>query len=773
MRPLKLTMSAFGPYAGEETIDFSKLGTKGLYLITGDTGAGKTMIFDAVVFALYGEASGETRSAEMFRSKYAAPQIPTYVRLDFSYREAVYQITRNPEYARPAKKGGGTTINKAEAELIYPDGHAVTKSREVTRAVTELLGLDKKQFTQIAMIAQGDFLRLLFAKTEERSKIFRDIFHTKAYLVLQERLREETNRLRRECEDYRKSITQYLLEIPSGDGEFVAKLADLRQGLAETDKIVQLLEEQSKKETKQLKEVKKELEAAEWELGETDRIIGMTQEKKKREEKLKQAKSQIDILGPELEVLRIKYQEEQNAWQAFLEKKERMEQLYREAMDFLEKQESVKNMERQIGKLQGEVSASEEAYRQAAETNRKQKQRYDEMERRYLDEQAGILASHLEIGKPCPVCGSLEHPVPAPVREEAPAKEDVERAKRDWEKSSEKVHKASADAGDVKGRLAGILEQHQQLKAEQEAARAGKHPPVFTEKAQVDEQLQQLERESQLRKKNLAVSENNLRGMEREFQRYVNIQETLAGQTEAEKEIDLDILQEMRRGIQERKTEASKKQQELQLHLSNHKRIRQGIEEQGRRMEEAEKSWSLLGELSGTVNGTIAGKDKITLETYVQMTYFDRILDRANTRFMKMSGGQYELKRARQMQNMKSQSGLELDVTDHYNGTTRSVKTLSGGEAFLASLAMALGLSDEIQSAAGGISLDTMFVDEGFGSLDEDALEQAVNALQGLAEGNRLVGIISHVGRLQEKIEKQLIVTKERSGGSKVTIAGI
>ena len=177
-----------------------------------------------------------------------------------------------------------------------------------------------------------------------------------------------------------------------------------------------------------------------------------------------------------------------------------------------------------------------------------------------------------------------------------------------------------------------------------------------------------------------------------------------------------------------------------------------------------------LQALSDTANGKLSGKEKIMLETYIQMTFFDRIIRRANVRLMVMSGGQYELKRRVNAENNRSQAGLELDVIDHYNGSERSVKTLSGGESFKASLALALGLSDEIQSSAGGIRLDTMFVDEGFGSLDEESLEQAVNALVGLTQGNRLVGIISHVSELKNRIDRQIVVTKEKSGGSKAEI---
>ena len=194
------------------------------------------------------------------------------------------------------------------------------------------------------------------------------------------------------------------------------------------------------------------------------------------------------------------------------------------------------------------------------------------------------------------------------------------------------------------------------------------------------------------------------------------------------------------------------------------------IREQYEKIQTVEEKWMLVKSLSNTANGNVSGKEKIMLETYIQMTHFNRIITRANTRFMIMSGGQYELKRKEEAENLRSQSGLELDVIDHYNGSVRSVRTLSGGESFQASLALALGLSDEIQSAAGGIQLDAMFIDEGFGSLDEESLEQAMKALINLADGNRLVGIISHVAELKERIDKQIVVTKQKAEGSTVKV---
>lgn len=772
MRPLILTLSAFGPYAGEETIDFTRLGTKGLYLITGDTGAGKTTIFDAIVFALYGEASGEARGADMLRSKYAAADTPTYVRMRFAYRGGEYQITRNPEYRRPSKKGEGYTANKADAELICPDGRIVTKNRDVTKAVTELLGLDKNQFTQIAMIAQGDFLRLLYAKTEDRSKIFREIFHTKAYQILQERLKTEAGALRQEYEALEKSIDQYLEGILCEDADFEARMESVRQNrkAIPTEDIVTLIRERIAADEAQLVLLQKRLDTYEKELEQVNQVIGRVNERKKRREELEDVKKQLLRIVPSLTLMQEQYGEKQQAFQLFEEERAQLEKVYQDSLDMLEQKEAREKMRLQVEKLRVDAAAGEKAYGQAALLHRQAKEAYDEMERQYLDEQAGVLALRLEEGEPCPVCGSLTHPMPAKHKEGAPSKEAVDRVKKEAETANARLHKASEDAGALKGRLESAVEQYRvMLEAETDQEKEAVLLR-FTGKEEAERMLQKKERESLRRKKELAGMEAECREREKECQRCQNMKEMLEKQLEEGGETVPEELEEKRHTLIEEKQLALKEQRELHRCVQTNTGIVQDIEKRSRQLRTVEEKWSLIGELAGTFNGNVAGKDKIMLETYVQMTYFDRMIGRANTRFMMMSGGQYELKRAG-AQNMKSQSGLELDVVDHYNGTVRSIKTLSGGEAFLASLSMALGLSDEIQSTAGGIALDTMFVDEGFGYLDEEALAQAIRTLQGLAEGNRLVGIISHVGSLKEKIEKQIVVTKEKSGGSRTVIS--
>lgn len=931
MRPLTLTLSAFGPYAEVTRIPFDKLGRKGLYLITGDTGAGKTFLFDAIVFALYGEASGSVRDASMFRSKYAKTDTATYVTLCFEYHEQQYEVTRSPEYMRPAKRGEGMTLSRAEASLTYPDGHIVTRSKEVTKAVTELLGIDKNQFTQIAMIAQGDFLRLLYAKTEERSRIFREIFHTKTYMFLQERLKNESNALRQQCEESSKSIEQYrggILWEP--------------EHVPEQDKVLmteELLEELNNTidwESHRIQTITLSLEEAERNIENNNQVLGRIQTWRKLTEELNRAAEEIRIMEPELASLRddlakiqlqqeqmdalkmqIRIEEEklhaydeadairqkQNLSEKKIAQKEQGLAKQKETIQLLQEQyqDSKKEMEllqneilayvkleqqlqqetqqygmwqdlfrqmKETGRLQRELAQRQAEYREAYAAQEEEKAVYEHMQQQYLDEQAGVLAQTLLEGKPCPVCGSTHHPMPAAGSEDAPDKEQVAQTKRNWEKSNLAMQKASAAAGQAKGALESAgqaliarLDTEKITWKTDKAQEADEEPEqLFAVWKDIEAQLQdklrssrenmdtlqagvdklhtmqqkeeklrqklpQLEQriakeesgckdaedeiadlriekevlqgtlqemlkslsyedkehaEAQLRdrirrmteyEQMSSKAEQSYREKERAYQNLLLKQETLHGQLADEPDqADADRLIEQQTILSESKKTLQEQQQEIIHRYETNKRVRNDIEQRSRQLQDLEKRWNMVKELSDTCNGNLSGKNKIMLETYVQMQYFDRIIRRANTRFMIMSAGQYEMERSGQAENMKSQSGLELDVIDHYNGTKRSVKTLSGGEAFLASLSLALGLSDEIQSASGGISLDTMFVDEGFGSLDETALDQAIHALQNLTEGNRLVGIISHVSELQGRIDKRLIVTKDAANASQVRL---
>lgn len=926
MRPLFLTVSAFGPYAELTEIPFAAFGNKGLYLITGDTGAGKTFLFDAIVFALYGEASGSAREATMLRSKYAREDAPTYVKLRFLYRGMEYEVMRSPEYYRPAKRGGGLTLSRADATLTYPDGHVVTKSKDVTKKITELLGIDRNQFAQIVMLAQGDFLRLLYAKTEERSRIFREIFHTKAYQALQESLKSECGMLRNRCEQYKQSVSQYTEGIlweeteeepPLATEEIEKKLAEalavqkqklsrtenrlrelntrieqenqllgkaqaqdkLRQeltkisGLIETlllqmEELKAVLEEQEK-HREQIEKLQKDIMAQEERIKDYDEADKLLIRKEKAERELAQQEKNLrQQKESETELKKRKEAiEERLAASEEVEVRElgiRQEQ--KELGQQKERLTGAREQYEQTAGLYNELCKRQERYLQAAGKHAEYKSDYEQKQQRYLDEQAGVLAQGLKEGVSCPVCGATHHPKPARRLKSAPDRNAVSEAKKIWEESSKKMQEYSAQAGNARGAfesallslvkvleeeqiIAGritadedskeavwnlcgpaskaleekLLEIHKKQKLlddkEKENTRQKEERAKYLEELPcTEEKIKQLadrQRDTELKLAGLRAERDfsgkqwqdmqkqlpygnaqkakehlnkekdrlemlsgaleeartNYRNKEREYQNAVQSRDTLKAQLAQEQAEDCpENIQARRQELLEQREQLQNEQQNLHMRYETNKKIRGELEKQGRLMTEAQDKYQLVKELSDTVNGNLPGKEKLMLETYVQTQYFDRILNRANTRFMVMSSGQYELKRAVQADNKKSQSGLELDVTDHYNGTVRSVRTLSGGEAFLASLSLALGLSDEIQSVSGGISLDTMFVDEGFGSLDENSLNQAMNALYDLTDGSRLVGIISHVSELRERIDSKLIVTKEMAGGSRVRL---
>ena len=907
MKPLKLTMSAFGPYAGEVKVDFAQLGERGLYLITGDTGAGKTTIFDGITFALYGEASGNNRESDMFRSKYAKEETPTFVELEFQYRNEVYRVRRNPEYLRPAKKGKGLTTEKADAQLEYPDGKIITKSKEVTKAVVELIGLDRGKFTQIAMIAQGDFLKLLFAKTEDRSKIFREIFHTKEYQILQERLKTMSGTLRIEYEQLTKSIQQYKTEIHSDDErkdntveetlQFLACLIeDEKKTILECDHNLECLEEQiagiqkaigkaenQKRAEQELVRINEELAVWISRMPEIEEVLKAEEKRQPEREKLA-----LDIAGSE-EKLSL-YEEADHILEQKTKAEAQTSALKKEREDLKEKKEDGTGKLQKIKELlvqyqdldarcvrleQEEQKVKEEKakvcnfqkvlveYRELAKRLKNAQEDYqkgnaesirirkifEQMEQNFLDGQAGILAEHLEEGAPCPVCGATHHPNPAKIQESTCTEEELKRIKEKNQKLSDQVFLLSEKAGKTKGQLeekkkqleetckelfgeipqsiSSSLEErvqclhiqestiNEQRKRANQAIQQKKILEEQNEKGESylkkwDEMLEEKERRYHEMERECAIlteryekaisvlsytsKKDALQALEKKKdqknaldlayrsaeEQYRTTKETIQSKTAKIQTLQEQLdgfqdskyaeLLEQQQSCMQKKREILLKKEKTVTDYQMNKRVENAIQGQFEKLQNVEEQWKMVKALSNTANGNVSGKEKIMLETYIQMSHFNRIIARANTRFMMMSGGQYELKRRETAENLRSQSGLELDVIDHYNGSIRSVRTLSGGESFQASLALALGLSDEIQSEAGGIQLDAMFIDEGFGSLDEETLDQAVKALLNLADGNRLVGIISHVAELKERIEKQIIVTKQKSDGSTVKL---
>ena len=950
MRPEKLTISAFGPYADRTEIDFSRLGDSGLYLITGDTGAGKTTIFDAITFALYGQASGQVRDSAMFRSKYADTATETFVELVFSYQGKKYQVFRSPEYMAPKKRGTGLTLRKAEAQLIYPDERQpVTKARDVTRAIEELLGLDYEQFTQIAMIAQGDFQKLLLAGTVQRGEIFRQIFHTGIYQQVQLKLKDAARSRYKEYDEMRRSIAQYLdgVKLRQREGTEAEEFAELKKGKFEgkLERSLEILKSFIDQGEKRESELLKREQEVDQKIRTMENMLHLSAQKQNLEQKRNLARKQLEQLLPDLEKasgeaekykdadqkcealgLLIREKQEQLKKYQVLEqlKKEldeirmqlkkcragqeaniRQEQQLHKDMEQLKKERSLlENSQldlqkaitekekrtqrkselngletgmREFKDLYEATKEQQKKYQAAYEKAQQQSEYYQQLFHSFLDAQAGILAQELKENEPCPVCGSLSHPHPRMISKGRTVTQEIldnEKIKLD------KLEKISADqsleAGKLKERsnaswkqiVSGaeeLLEEFQEFRKEAKNGngQAGDFRTVWKQmilminrekeqcenlltesdrkireaeentkrKKKVEKLLENLEKEKDMlqEKKNSCdreqyglttkASENekqqknaaeeirqahpeagkevlekeirekqqeyidlkeNSRKMKETLERFqaekARITSTIKTLEEQQKEIGEIREDEIREQYTEstmQKTELAEKRKELFSIQSGNLEIFRKVQKRKEEMTKAEAEYVWMKNLSDTANGNLNGKAKIELETYIQMAYFDRILRRANVRLMTMSSGQYELKRQEQSENRKEKAGLDLNVIDHYNGTERSVKTLSGGESFQASLSLALGLSDEIQASAGGIRLDSMFVDEGFGSLDEEALSQAVKALSSLADGHRMVGIISHVAELKDRIENKIIVTKQCSGkgvGSSIQI---
>lgn len=926
MKPLELTISAFGPYAGEEHIDFSKIDGSGLYLVTGDTGAGKTTVFDALIFALYGTASGNVRSSSMFRSKYASPESKTFTELKFGYGGKVYTIKRNPPYERKAlrkTKSENTLIEEpANAELILPDGKTVNGVSAVNKKINSIIGLDRDHFAQVAMLSQGDFLRLLFAPTKDKIDIFRTIFGTEKFQRLQKRISDDMISAAGNLKLVKAKNEQHIAALSCGDdssfaegleklkaepllfsaeetASFIRNIIDEdKAALEEAEKLsldaskaseelaVRIERSNLRLDTEKrlndinakisdsegtLPKLKERFSAAEDEYGKADALaeqIARERERlsdyaqlslerkaaKEKEDLAKQtsarcesarkaafdAENSINEYSAELETIRTAAEDMVRLEAAAAEKNRRMSEL-----------KSFADEVKAHIDVCGELERAKAEYIEAANTANKDISAYNTLERAFLDSQAGVLAQKLCEGKPCPVCGSVEHPCPAQAHNTDVSEEKLKKARLCAENSRENASRKSRSAGELSGKeealrkavsskaegffgkiafediKARIKQDHAREKAEllkimQDIALAKDKKKRCDELAKLteekqDEQKKYTQLASELSaqaaslsaqaqaaraaaeklasalefsgedeaKKHLAALEKERNTICAEYEAAKNGLEKTAADISALrsaasayasqlKELPFEEpekLAEEKASLEARRKLLDSQRMKLSARAEGNtgtlKSLMNGFGEQ----EKTESRYRMLRSLCDTAGGTLTGKEKITLETYVQTAYLKRITDRANVRFMEMTDGRYELVRSTSAESLSGKSGLDLDVIDHYNGTTRSVKSLSGGESFEAALSLALGLSDEICSNSGGIQLQSMFVDEGFGTLDEAALTQAIDTLCKLSKSGRTVGIISHVAELKERIDSKIIVTKDiRSGESHISM---
>ena len=875
MKPIQLVLSAFGPYVERTVIDFSALGEEGLFLIAGDTGAGKTTIFDAISFALYGEASGgkEKRKSKSFHSDYVSDQTETYVELTFRHRGETWWIRRNLEYQRPAKKKKDgmetTTRQAADAQMRNEDtGEEILRMDDVNRRVRELLGLTQDQFTQTVMIAQGDFLKILTASSDDRKKLFRDLFHTNLYVDLQSRLQEKN----RACADEQKALEQVILSAEGKidpEAEFAEReiLLSYCGQIQHTDALCALLArliEQEKAAQEQARAQKKEaadqigaLIAAVTEGERVNRDFADWESKRARLAALTAGQGEIDAQRAALaaarraqqletdEALMRRTRRDMDAQRAALSDAqaalEQAEKALPEAETRMKEAESrggeihallaqAKQMEDCLPVL-GEV----ERLKAALDTQKRELQRltadssraqaaYTAAQNSYYLSQAGLLARELKAGQPCPVCGSTAHPCPAQITPETVTRQALEQAAQ----RRETAEKAQSDAATrlaanraalderedrLRALKIGADETRQRLAARIDAA----HQAAADRQREIDEArsaYQALDKRKtaaqsavDAAQKQLAALEKDLRAqteafeqkraahgfedeasyrlakrtnadierLDREIRNYDEQKRTLAAQTHeledklsGRQKTDLTALQNRRAAALDRQAKAENAEKAMVRKLTLHESAEREIRQANAAIQKKRGKWQIIQELYTCCAGIAAGnpRAKLTFEAYVQQYYFRFVVAAANKRLTRLTDGMFTLRVMREAANRVSQSGLDLEVLDRSTGQARDVSTLSGGESFLASLALALGLSDAVQSQSGQIRMDAMFIDEGFGSLDENALRSSIDVLLELADGKRLIGIISHVQELEERIDKQIVVTKTPNGST-------
>lgn len=822
MRPLKLTMTGFGPYRDKTVIDMESLGNGGLYLITGDTGAGKTYIFDAITYALYGEMSGSGRDSKTVRSQYAGDGEITEVELEFEKAGRRYKVRRNPEYSRRKDRGEGFTTQKAGASLIKPGGDVVDGTSKVTEAVKELLGIDKDQFRSIIMIAQGEFRKVLTAGTDDRQKLFRKLFGTLAYDRLSWMLKEKAKAVGEEYDDRIRRIDVLLENIGcSFDHALALELDELKESkCSDTDRIEDILNRIASAAVERQAAIQTDYDNADKKFNAASNIIALIDDHKRNvnkledarkrtaglDENIKKAKKALDEAKEKLSEADALRNESANL-SSSLEAYDRLDSINDElAKAKAERTAKEKELKTAKTRLESAVDLKSEKVEEAEDYRDKQGKklnelleaselasaRYSEMSSAYLREQAGIIARDLEDGKPCPVCGSETHPHPATPAEDAPTAEQLKEQKKAAEEADKAAKKKAESIKTGNERYENELKSLQETidKADQSVRDLDKYivekDAIITgiearlndcrsslayeskSKAQerideIAETIEKITKAAEKKAEELNAAKAEKQSNDAAIRQLEEVVEGYSPQDEETARKDLTESDNIKKNLTNEKVRVS-------TDLTNAKNALTtlaGIEKDLKRIR---KEHEVIDPLAKTANGNLQGKDRITLEAYVQAFYFDRIIRRANIRLGMMSGGQYEFVRSGESADKRKNFGLDLNVLDHYSGTERPVNTLSGGESFMASLSLALGLSDEVQATAGGIRLDTMFIDEGFGSLDSETLEKAIRTLTELADEDKLVGIISHVDALRTRIDKQIVVTKDRDNGSHAKI---
>jgi exonuclease SbcC len=882
MKPKKLVISAFGCYAGQEIIDFSSLGEKGLYLISGETGSGKTTIFDAISYALYGSASGEARADHYltFPSHFAEQKAKTFVELEFLCKEQVFTVRR--------------TIRKNDqvVELILPSGSVVSGDRQVTQKVTEIIGLNKEQFAQIVMIAQNDFLRFLQSGTDDRVRIMRQIFSTGTLLSFQLRLKKEFKeindkrnvilggfgRLQVNVHD-RKQVQQQWQQIEAEEDEQAKKILGQQTALDKqwSEKAAELATSRAIK--KNLEDREKTLSLIATHSAKSEEMKLLAARQVRSENALRKVKPFFDKyvrINNELSEATAAANQAQSEREKTIERGkkakaalvalpplDKAQASFDAANKVLEEQktklaalESLQEDKKALAKAEIELIEMQSEFKKLSSQYEKQNELCLQAETLFFSSQAGILAASLQEGEPCPVCGSTSHPSPRKKASEEVTEEGLKAAQTslqnarkardkqailcsekhsaietskkrfikdlssfshsmddegackkadeqaltepfsssmDFETACQKAEEQAFAATnllkkllstkqDAENELALLKNSHQkanealvEAQSQYRAAHALHQEREAAEKRKAEEEriakadyLQQLSLNSfasekeflsfvveedilKVTAKTIADYENEGRALAKEYAR-------LESETKGKQARDISKLEEEILELEKTREALRSQSTEAATLLSNIRSRKKELLSLSKEYDENQKQYAVIQPLCDSANG------KLDFETYAQAAYFDRVLRAANLRLAIMSQGRYVLTRKLESDDNRKKTGLDIEVTDSYTGKNRSTKSLSGGESFMASLSLALGLSDVIMQASGGAELDAMFVDEGFGSLDGETLDLAVKTLSSMAQGSRVIVIISHVSELRERIEKQIRVEKSPIG---------
>ena len=839
MRPLKLTMQAYGVYLDKVVIPFENLGKSNIYLISGVTGSGKTTIFDAISFALFNQASGSIRGNNTLRSHFADDNTESFVEFIFEFKGEKYTVIRTPSYYRKKLRGEGYIYVNPKAQLTLPDSKLIIGVKEVDEYIINLLGINASQFGQVALLAQGEFLKLLNADTQKRGEIFRNIFKTEQFLKFSNELRDKTKDLKEQFDDLKKSIIQYIFQINTTDEKILSIVKSYKEAdcIFNIEEFIDLLDREIKSDKEKFFEFEKCLSALNESVSKNEVDLSKVVEKNALIDKLslyqkefscavcefesieKEYKT-IDLKNKKLDEVKIELEKQNEKINKIVQYKEYLKKLEeinnKENIllnkDFQVKKEYVDLYFSYCSFLSKELDACQKEFISLKDRVSRENITFNDLNIKFLSMQAGIMARDLKDGAECPVCGSKVHPNPARVENFDIDSKLIERKQKELLNLNKKLAEISGECSAFNEKKELALKQLDLLKEKFNIDEVEKKILNYSfeefngkflyfeneiEKNQDEilnirlekskfvsliesfgsefEKLDVFEIEKQY--KNLFDFAQNLNNEILSINQTYNLKKENIAQLKtkidfaddqlkrySDLSFDLDYLNKENRRLKDELFLCNNDLKALQFKINTNKNLCDLIKTKNEKYKNIEADYMQYKTLSDCASGTLKGKPRIPFEQYVQGYYLDLILHEANKHLRRMTKNQFQLLRKKEIDSLQSKTGLDIEVMDYHTFKMRSTKTLSGGESFKASLALALGLSDIISCFSGAVNIDAMFIDEGFGTLDIESLELALDVIASLSEAGRLIGIISHVEDLKNRIENKIISIKTDTG---------